>query len=47
MVWEADDMNQGNQKATKLIREGKYAAEVVIKLQYSVESWSPTRRLGF
>ncbi len=28
--------------STKLIREGKYAAEVPIELHYSDESWSPT-----
>lgn len=26
----------------KLIHEGKYAAEVLIELHYSDESWSPT-----
>jgi hypothetical protein len=29
-------------KSTKLIHEGKYAAEVEIELLYSDESWSPT-----
>ena len=29
-------------KATELIHEGKYAAEVMIELNYSDESWSPT-----
>jgi hypothetical protein len=29
-------------KATELIHEGKYAAEVVLELHYSEESWSPT-----
>jgi hypothetical protein len=29
-------------KSTKLIHEGKYAAEVTIDLLYSDESWSPT-----
>jgi hypothetical protein len=29
-------------KSTKLIHEGKYAAEVEIDLHYSDESWSPT-----
>jgi hypothetical protein len=28
--------------STKLIHEGKYAAEVAITLHYSDESWSPT-----
>ncbi len=28
--------------STELIREGKYAAEVDIKLEYTDESWSPT-----
>ena len=28
--------------STKLIHEGKYAAEVTIDLLYSDESWSPT-----
>ena len=32
-------------KATELIHEGKYGAEVVIKLHYSEESWSPTMSL--
>ncbi len=32
-------------KATELIHEGKYAAEVVIELHYSEESWSPTMSL--
>lgn len=38
-------MNQGNRKTIKLIREGKYAAEVAIELQYSDDSWSPTMSL--
>jgi hypothetical protein len=38
-------MNRDNRKATKLIREGKYAAEVVIELHYSDDSWSPTMSL--
>jgi hypothetical protein len=29
-------------KSTKLIHEGKYAAEVPIELLYSEDSWSPT-----
>ncbi len=29
-------------KTTKLIHEGKYAAEVPIELYYGEESWSPT-----
>jgi hypothetical protein len=29
-------------KSTKLIHEGKYAAEIDIELEYSDESWSPT-----
>ena len=29
-------------KSTKLIHEGKYAAEVEIELHYSDDSWSPT-----
>ena len=32
-------------KSTKLIHEGKYAAEVTIELVYSDESWSPTTSL--
>src|SRR4051794_6521168 len=32
-------------KSTKLFREGKYAAEVVIELLYDDESWSPTMSL--
>jgi hypothetical protein len=32
-------------KSTKLIHEGKYAAEVSIELLYSDESWSPTMSL--
>jgi hypothetical protein len=32
-------------KSTKLIHEGKYAAEVAIELLYSDESWSPTMSL--
>lgn len=31
--------------STKFIHEGKYAAEVVIELHYSDESWSPTMTL--
>lgn len=31
--------------STKLIREGKYAAEVDIELLYSEDSWSPTMSL--
>lgn len=38
-------MNRDNRKATKLIHEGKYAAEVVIELHYSDDSWSPTMSL--
>jgi len=34
-----------NRKTTKLIHEGKYAAEVVIELHYSEERWSPTMSL--
>ena len=34
-----------NRKATELIHEGKYAAEVAIELIYSEESWSPTMSL--
>jgi hypothetical protein len=30
---------------TKLIREGKYVAEIEIELHYSDESWSPTMSL--
>ena len=29
-------------KSKEMIHEGKYAAEVVIELLYSDESWSPT-----
>ncbi len=29
-------------KRTKLIHEGKYAAEVEIELEYTDETWSPT-----
>jgi len=29
-------------KSTKLIHEGRYAAEVEIELEYTDESWSPT-----
>ncbi len=29
-------------KSTKLIHEGRYAAEVEIDLHYSDDSWSPT-----
>ncbi|HLN40456.1 MAG TPA: hypothetical protein VK337_21940 [Xanthobacteraceae bacterium] len=32
-------------KTTKLIHEGKYAAEVPIELLYSDDSWSPTMSL--
>jgi hypothetical protein len=38
-------MNRDNRKTTKLLREGRYAAEVEIELQYSDESWSPTMSL--
>jgi hypothetical protein len=31
--------------STKLIHEGKYAAEVAIELHYSDEAWSPTMSL--
>jgi hypothetical protein len=33
-------------KSIKLIREGKYAAEVDVELHYSDESWSPTLSLA-
>ena len=32
-------------KSTELIHEGKYAAEVIVELTYSDESWSPTMSL--
>jgi hypothetical protein len=32
-------------KSTKLLHEGKYAAEVVVELLYDDESWSPTMSL--
>jgi hypothetical protein len=32
-------------KSSKLIHEGKYAAEVVIELIYNDEPWSPTMSL--
>jgi hypothetical protein len=38
-------MIRDNRETTKLIHEGKYAAEVVIELQYSDDSWSPTMSL--
>jgi hypothetical protein len=38
-------MNQGNRKSTKLIHEGKYAAEVVVEFHYSDDNWSPTMSL--
>jgi hypothetical protein len=34
-----------SRKSIKLIREGKYAAEVAIELIDSEESWSPTMSL--
>jgi hypothetical protein len=34
-----------NRKSTELIHEGKYAAEVVIDLSYTDDSWSPTMSL--
>ncbi len=34
-----------NRKTTKLIHEGKYAAEVVIELSYAEDNWSPTMSL--
>jgi len=34
-----------NKTFTKLIREGKYAAEIAIELHHSEESWSPTMSL--
>ena len=33
------------EKAVKLVREGRYAAEVTIELHYSDEAWSPTMSL--
>jgi hypothetical protein len=33
---------QRRRRFTELIHEGKYAAEVVVELSYSDESWSPT-----
>jgi hypothetical protein len=33
---------QRRRRSTELIHEGKYAAEVVVELSYSDESWSPT-----
>lgn len=32
-------------RRTKLIREGRYAAEVEIELEYDEETWSPTMSL--
>jgi hypothetical protein len=34
-----------NEKAVKLVREDRYAAEVTIDLHYSDEAWSPTMSL--
>jgi hypothetical protein len=33
---------QRRRRFPELIREGQYAAEVVVELSYSDESWSPT-----
>jgi hypothetical protein len=33
---------QRRRRSTELIHKGKYAAEVVVELTYSDESWSPT-----
>jgi hypothetical protein len=33
---------QRRRRSTELIYEGKYAAEVVVELSYTDESWSPT-----
>ena len=33
-------------KSTKLVREGKYAAEVDVELHYNDEDWSPTMPLA-
>ncbi len=38
-------MNRDNRKTTELIHEGKYAADVMIELHYSDDSWSPTMSL--
>jgi hypothetical protein len=35
-------MIEHKRKMTKLIHEGRYAAEVEIELDYSDDSWSPT-----
>jgi hypothetical protein len=34
-----------NRKTTELIHEGKYAAEVMIELAYTEDSWSPSMSL--
>lgn len=34
-----------NKSTTKLIHEGRYAAEVIVDLLYDDESWSPTMSL--
>jgi hypothetical protein len=33
------------ERSVKLVREGKYAAEVVVDLHYGDEAWSPTMSL--
>lgn len=38
-------MKKRIRKRTEFIHEGKYAAEVVIELQYTDDSWSPTMSL--
>jgi hypothetical protein len=51
MAYRPDPVLSGNEfkgrrqmirKSTKLIHEGKYAAEIVIELLYDDERWSPT-----
>jgi len=35
-------MLERKRKLTEFVREGKYAAEVLVEFYYAAESWSPT-----
>jgi hypothetical protein len=43
--WGSPVRQTRTRQSTKLIHEGKFAAEVVVDLLYDDESWSPTMSL--
>lgn len=39
-------MLERKRKLTEFVREGRFAAEIVIEFHYTDDSWSPTMSLG-